>query len=72
MEPAIQSAGGDGQARVVRGFDLAEHEALEALVDWNTRCQPPWTPRELGQKVRNVLRYGKQPPGALLGAEGGR
>ena len=77
VEPAIQGAGGDGHtfrvlARVVRGFDLAEHEALEALVDWNARCLPPWSPRELGQKVRNALRYGKQPPGALLGAEGGR
>ena len=71
IEPAIQGAGGDGHtfrvlARVVRGFDLAEHEAIEALVDWNARCQPPWSSRELRQKVRNAMRYGKEPPGALL------
>ena len=47
--------------RVVRGFDLSDDEAMSALSEWNARCEPPWTERELRQKVTNARRYGREP-----------
>ena len=37
--------------RLVRGFALDDDQALHLLQDWNARCQPPWTERELADKV---------------------
>jgi hypothetical protein len=72
VEPAVSGAGGDAHtfavaARVARGFDLSEAEALEAFSDWNDRCEPPWSERSLRRKIQNALRYGKQPLGERLG-----
>ena len=52
--------------RLVRGFALEDGEALAVLQDWNNRCQPPWTERELAQKVSRARRYGREPVGGLL------
>ena len=59
LPPAI--AGGHGDlhtfrvcCRLVRGFALDDDEALALLRDWNTRCLPPWTDRELEQKIASA------------------
>jgi len=52
--------------RAVRGFALDDDEALAVLADWNARCQPPWTERELREKIRSARRNGREPLGGLL------
>ena len=71
LPPAIQGSHGDVYTfrvccRLVRGFALEDGEALAVLQDWNNRCQPPWTERELAQKVSRARRYGREPVGGLL------
>lgn len=71
VDPAITGQQGDRRTfrvccRVVRGFALSDDEALVALADWNARCEPPWTERDLRQKVTNARRYGREPEGSLL------
>lgn len=71
VAPAIAGQQGDLRTfrvccRVVRGFDLSDDESIRALADWNTRCEPPWSERELRQKVTNARRYGREPHGGLL------
>jgi hypothetical protein len=73
LPPAIQGSHGDVYTfhvccRLVRGFALEDGEALAVLQDWNNRCQPPWSERELTQKVARARRYGREPIGGLLGA----
>jgi hypothetical protein len=52
--------------RVVRGFALDDDEALAVLRDWNSRCEPPWSDRELIDKLSRARRYGREPIGCLL------
>jgi hypothetical protein len=52
--------------RMVRGFALDDDEAMALLTDWNARCDPPWTSRELADKVLRARRYGREPIGELL------
>jgi hypothetical protein len=52
--------------RLVRGFALSDGEAVQAMREWNARCAPPWSDRELLEKVRNARRYGREPFGGLL------
>ncbi|MGE3844944.1 MAG: DNA-primase RepB domain-containing protein [Vicinamibacterales bacterium] len=52
--------------RVVRGFALDDDQALAVLAEWNARCQPSWTERELLQKIRGARRNGREPIGGLL------
>jgi hypothetical protein len=52
---------------VVRGFELSDHEAMSVLSQWNERCQPPWSERELLMKIQNARKYGREPLGALVG-----
>jgi hypothetical protein len=71
MPPAVTGRHGDlatfqACCRVARGFLLNDEDALRALREWNARCEPPWTERELAQKVRHARRYGREPLGHLL------
>jgi hypothetical protein len=71
IPPAISGQRGDVHTfriccRVVRGFALADHDALDVLRDWNTRCEPPWSDRELADKLSRARRYGREPIGCLL------
>jgi RepB DNA-primase N-terminal domain len=73
LPPAIAGSHGDLHTfrvccRVVRGFALDDGDALVVLHEWNTRCQPPWTDRELEQKIASARRYGREPIGGLLEA----
>jgi hypothetical protein len=52
--------------RLARGFGLAPGDALRLLAEWNARCDPPWTERELLAKLDHAQRYGREPIGGLL------
>jgi hypothetical protein len=71
VPPAITGQHGDLHTfqvccRMVRGFALSDADALALLVDWNARCEPPWSERELHDKLRCARRYGREPIGGLL------
>lgn len=60
-DPAVQGQSGSTKtlivaAHVVLGFLLPPDEALAALADWNARCQPPWSERELRKKIADVVK----------------
>lgn len=72
MGPSIQGSGGSSNAFKVAavlavGFDLADEDALRIMEEWNQGCQPPWSERELLQKLASARRDYKRPPGFLLG-----
>jgi hypothetical protein len=59
MPGAISGSGGHNQAmKVARacatGFGLSESEILEVLHDWNGRCTPAWSDRELAHKAKEA------------------
>jgi hypothetical protein len=71
LPPAIAGQRGDAHTfrvccRLVRGFDLEDEEALALLSDWNARCVPPWSERDLLAKVHRARRYGREPFGGRL------
>ena len=71
VPPAISGQHGDVHTfrvccRVVRGFALDDDEALAVLRDWNSRCEPPWSDRELINKLSRARRYGREPIGGLI------
>jgi RepB DNA-primase N-terminal domain len=71
VPPAIAGQHGDVHTfrlccRLTRGFALDDEQALHVLVDWNVRCQPPWSEAELLEKLRRAARYGREPIGGLL------
>lgn len=68
---AISGQRGDARTfqvccRLARGFGLAPGDALSLLAEWNARCNPPWTERELLAKLDHAQRYGREPVGGLL------
>ena len=75
MAPAVSGSGGhDATFRaalaVVRGFSLSEADAFELLwTEYNPRCDPPWTERELRHKVTSAARDASVTWGYLLEAE---
>jgi hypothetical protein len=71
VPPAVTGHHGDLHTfrtccRIVRGFALDDDEALTVLAEWNARCQPPWSERELREKIRSARRNGREPVGGLL------
>jgi hypothetical protein len=71
VPPAIAGQHGDVHTfrvccRLIRGFALTEDQAMTALSEWNSGCQPPWSPGELLDKLRRAARYGREPVGGLL------
>ena len=44
-------------ACVGRDYGLSPERTIEAMSDWNERCEPPWAPEELLMKVRNAYEY---------------
>jgi hypothetical protein len=74
LPPAIAGEHGDIHTfrvccRLVRGFALSDADAASVLADWNARCRPPWTDRELMAKVSRARQYGREPIGGLLEAQ---
>ena len=73
LPPAVSGEHGDASTfraccRLVRGFLLSDSDALTVLREWNARCVPPWTERELADKIQRARRYGREPLGGLLEA----
>jgi hypothetical protein len=71
VPPAIAGQHGDVHTfriccRLVRGFALDDDQALHVLSDWNARCEPPWSPAELLDKLHRAVRYGREPVGGML------
>jgi hypothetical protein len=71
VPPAVSGRRGDLRTfktccRLTRGFALSDSDALLVLEDWNARCEPPWSERELLAKIRCARRYGREPVGGLL------
>ncbi|MBI2925552.1 MAG: hypothetical protein HYY24_07600 [Verrucomicrobia bacterium] len=73
---AVSGASGHNQTfsvacALVHGFALPKYEALALLREYNQRCQPPWTERELQHKIKSaLLACHAKPRGHLLGAAG--
>lgn len=65
--PAVEGNGGDGYtyevACKVGDYGVSELTALELMLEWNERCQPPWDYEELAVKVGNAYHYRKLPLG---------
>jgi hypothetical protein len=71
VPPAVAGEHGDIHTfriccRLVRAFALDDEDALAVLANWNVRCRPPWSDRELRDKVRRARRYGREPMAGLL------
>lgn len=71
VQPAMLGLRGDQQTfrvccRVVRGFALGNADALEVLMEWNRRSEPPRSRKELERKIVHALLYGREPIGGLL------
>jgi hypothetical protein len=70
--PAISGQGGHATTFstacvLVWGFGLEPEEALPLLAEWNARCDPPWTQRQLMHKLRSAAgAVHKEPRGYLL------
>lgn len=70
---AVEGERGDDQTFrtccvLVNDFGLTESQAWSMLVEWNRRCQPSWSERELQEKLQNAVKYAKQTPGNKLDA----
>jgi hypothetical protein len=78
MEPAIQGSGGststfNAALALARGFGLSEGETYSLLMsDYNPRCEPPWSERELEHKAHDAVNSGAVPLGYLLEKEPSR
>lgn len=43
---------------LVLGFELSEQDAIGLMLDYNQRCQPPWSERDIIRKVREANKQG--------------
>jgi hypothetical protein len=51
---------------LVWGFGLDKNRALEFLQLYNERCQPPWTDKDLRQKIKYALKAKHKKPRGYL------
>jgi hypothetical protein len=77
MPAAISGQGGHARTYaaatvLVHGFCLTEAEALDLLQrQFNPRCDPPWSERELQHKVNDAItKPHHRPRGWLVGLDG--
>ncbi len=58
--------------KLVRGFALAPDDALDLMArEWNPRCSPPWSERELRHKVEQAAKAGRFAEGDMNDKRGG-
>ena len=75
IPPSVSGYGGHNQTfqvalALVYGFCLTEPDAWTILCEYNNRCEPPWSEKELRHKIasaHNPRRHSK-PRGYLLGS----
>ena len=80
MDAALSGSGGHDATfavavALVHGFALSEAEASSIMAEYNCRCSPPWSERDLAYKLRSAANSpSARGPGYLLGgkAAGGR
>ena len=78
LDSAVAGAGGHGatfQVAVVliQGFSLGEVDAWGILCDYNQRCCPPWTEKELRHKLKEAEKSNpRRKRGWLVGADAWR
>lgn len=70
-EPAVEGQGGNQHtyntaAKLVRDYALSEDTAYLLMLDWNERCQPPWSREELHKIIVNASSYGRGDLGSAL------
>lgn len=68
---AVSGQGGHNQTflvaqKLVRGFCLSEDVAYRLLADWNHRCEPPWSEKDLRRKIRQAAQSGQIAYGSML------
>jgi hypothetical protein len=68
---AVSGSGGhqqtwEGAINCIRGFDLTLSEAHEILDEYNRRCDPPWTEREIEHKLDGIMKADRVGRGWLL------
>lgn len=74
MDAAVSGAGGHTATfkvaiALVKGFDLTPDQARPVMEEYNRRCTPPWSPREIEHKLRQAERASPEKPnGYLLGS----
>jgi hypothetical protein len=61
MEPAVSGSGGHNATfavacMLVHGYALTQAEAMSVMNDYNIRCQPAWSERELLYKLNSAER----------------
>lgn len=72
-DPAVSEQGGHSTTyrvamTIVHGFALAESEALAAMGEYNKKCQPPWTEKDLRHKITQAIKtQPKKERGWMLG-----
>lgn len=70
--PAIETRGGNATtfsvaSMLVWGFGLEPDEALPLMMEYNARCEPPWTVRELERMLTSVRhRSHREPRGYMV------
>jgi hypothetical protein len=73
MDPAIAGSGGHtatfkAAVALAHGFALSWNEAWVLLLEYNERCQPRWSPKELEHKLKQAVNgTHKHARGHLLG-----
>ncbi len=63
LPPAVQGEHGDDATYraacvLVRDMGLDTDDALELMMEWNTRCEPPWSSSDLMKKIKSAEAYG--------------
>jgi|GEM_PF-553891 len=73
MEPSVSGSGGHDAlfavaCTLVHGFALNEGDAMSILSEYNQRCAPPWSERDLAYKLRSAAgSHSARGSGYLLG-----
>ena len=83
MPAAVSGSGGHNvtfhvACVLLQGFDLPRGDARRVLDEFNARCEPPWSEREIEHKLNQAdkmagleTRDGMLPRGALAASDGG-
>ncbi len=71
IPPAVMGQNGSAQTlcaanAIFGGFALSEEQGWPILMEYNARCQPPWTEKELVHKMRDAIEKPVNPVGWLL------
>lgn len=75
MDAAVSGSGGHDATfavacALVHGFSLGESDAMALMQEYNTRCSPPWSERDLAYKLRSAANsHSSKGSGYLLGNE---